>query len=94
MKVAFLASVHAGHVGAREADGDDHTRQAAASANVHQAGRRAMPLQRCDDRQAVHQVVAQHLRWITDGRQVVDLVPLLQQGEVGQQLVELGIAQV
>jgi hypothetical protein len=86
-------SVHAGDVSTWAADGDDDAGQATTRTNVHESRWRTMPQQWCDDGQAVHEVVAQHLRRLTHCRQVVDLVPLLEQRQVGEQLVELGVAE-
>jgi hypothetical protein len=86
--------IHAADVGAGAADGDDHAGQPATGAHIHQPARRTVALQRCDDGQTVDQMVAQHLCRVAHGGQVVDLVPLLQQGQVGQQLVELGVAEI
>ena len=75
--------VHAGARAARAADGDHHARQAGAGADVQQAAP-APPRQHAaaaarTDRQAVEQVMRQHLRRVAHRRQVVDPVPLQDQ---------------
>ena len=96
----FLAhGIHASHIHRGAADGEHHARQAAARAHIQQTHRprqarlRHMAAQRRHGGQAVEQVVREHFLRVTHGRQVVHLVPLLQQREELQQTQELRIVQ-
>ena len=57
-------------------------------------GRVEVPTQGADHREAVGQMLRQHLRRVAHRRQVVGGVPALQQREVGQQRVELRFGQI
>ena len=92
MKAAFLATVSTQVTSiCGTGDGDHHAGQPAAGTDVEQLHR---PSPTCwqqgpDGRQAVEQVVGQHLGRVAHGRQVVDLVPLLEQSQVVEQQVDL-----
>ena len=97
----FLAhGVHTAHVQLGAANRKHHTGQATAGAHIQQAHPpalhrttlrqlRQMATQGQHSGQAVEQVVGQHFLRVAHGRQVVDLVPLLQQGQKLHQLRKL-----
>ena len=94
-------SVHAAHVHPRATDGEHHAGQAAARAHVEQVhGRRGQPglrdmaAQWGHGSQTVEQVVREHLLRVAHGREVIDLVPLLQQRQKFQELCELHITEL
>ena len=86
--------VDAGHLPGRIQHREDHARQAGAAAHVQDA-QRALPgcagalAKRRDHREAVQQVVREHLAGVADGGEVVDLGPALDHGHVGQQPLAL-----
>ena len=93
----FAHRVHTGHRQRGAANSHHHTGQARAGAHVQQARLRQrythlrqLALQRGNGRQAVEQVVRQHVRRVTQRGEVVDLVPLLHQRQVTLELVQLG----
>ena len=96
MKAAFFAHrVDAAHRQFGPADRQHNAGQAAARTHVEHLRRPSAGVaqQRRDRRQAVEQVVGQHLLRVAHRRQVVNPVPFLEQRQVGQQLLELGLAQ-
>jgi len=96
MKAAFFAHrVHAAHIQLGTANGQDDARQAATRTHIQHFGGLTVGVahQWRHRRQAVEQVVREHLLRVAHGRQVVNPVPFLDQGQVAQQPFQLGIAQ-
>ena len=94
----FGNGVHASHRYFRQTNGDHHTRQPCPRTNVEQVGLAQpglckMTAQGLNHRQAVEQVVRQHLGRVTHCREVVDLGPLGNQVQVVEQLADLHIVQ-
>ena len=92
----FAHRVHTGHRQAGATNSHHHAGQARAGAHVQQARLRQrhthlrqLALQRGNGRQAVEQVVRQHVRRVTQRGEVVDLVPLLDQGQITLELLLL-----
>ena len=53
-----------------------------------------LSLQRRDDSQTVQKMMRQHVCWFPNRGQVVNLVPLLDQIQVRQQLIQLQLRQI
>jgi len=97
--------VHTIHPDIRPADGDHNARKTGTRTDIQEAdgfGRQTLQafqgfelLPKGDDHcQTVQQMVGQHLGRVTHRRQVVDLVPFLDQVQIGQQGIHLGAGQV
>ena len=84
------------HLGSRKNNGKWQSRQACARAHISNRCARQidMPTQRCDDRQRIEQVLAQHLLRVPDCGEVVNRVPLAHQRQEGKELFLLGRCQV
>jgi len=95
MKAAFFGHrVHASHGQVGTSDGQDHPRQSGARSHIQKRGSaRQVLAQRPHDRKAVQQMVCQHLLWVPNRRQVVNLIPFGDQVLVGQQLRNLRVGQ-
>ena len=89
-KEAFLATASTQQtVQFGRISGPHHARQAGAAAHVEDARRAALEVavQRRQGRQAVEQMLMHHLLRVAHRAQVVGLVPLLQQVQIGKQVV-------
>jgi hypothetical protein len=91
--------VHAGHVQFGTTDRNHHTGEPRSRSHVkHARGRIGRSIrtqgsellaQRRDDGEAVQQVVRQHVGRLTHGSEVVDLVPFVDQVQIGDQQIDL-----
>ena len=91
----FAHRVHTGHRQAGATNSHHHAGQARAGAHVQQTPacgqphRPQLPLQWRNGRQAVEHMVRQHAGRVAQGGEVVDLVPLLDQGQITLELLLL-----
>ena len=81
--------VDARHLQSRQHDGQHHTRQAAATADIQNTPLRHLALYGADHGQAIGQMLGEHGRPLAHRRQVVGGVPMQQQVQILQQGLRL-----